>query len=53
VIPLNAFIPVTVVVADNVISAVVMVLRESIACSVSEYAKATVSSFIKDIVPSE
>jgi hypothetical protein len=51
--PLNAPIPVVDVVVGNVISTGVIVLRENIACSVREYAKVIVSSFIKDIVLGE
>jgi len=41
------------VVDGNVIYTGVMALSEKIACSVSGYAKAIVSSFIKDIVLGE
>jgi len=51
--PLNAPIPVAVLVDGKVVSTGVMVLSGGIAYSVSEYAKAIVSSFIKDIVLGE
>ena len=45
--------PVTIVADGNVISTGFMALSENIACFVSEYTKAIVSSFIKDIVLGE